>query len=136
MYKVVSIIMDGLDIMGFQLEEIDTKNSIRVKDNKMLDLIKAGKVEGVGITEDNGQEFVTGMRLSQLMVTSYNQIKLADKVYGDDGKVTGYTVADSDKSISSNQAWKMAAHGKIENGVASFVTDDKGNVIKYFQFYE
>lgn len=128
--------MDGLDIMGFQLEEIDTKNSIRVKDNKMLDLIKAGKIDGVGITEDNGQEFVTGMRLSQLMITSYNQIKLDDKVYGDDGKVTGYKVADSAKSISSNQAWKMAAHGKIENGAASFATDDKGNVTKYFQFYE
>lgn len=136
MYKVISIIMDGLTIKGYRIEDIDTGKTLNIKDDKMIEFIRSGKIKDASIIEDEGHEFIDGLKLSQLMITSGKKIRLAEKIYGDNGKVIGYQVAESEKNITANKAWNMAVNGEVENGEASFSVNGNGEIKKYFQLDE
>ena len=141
MFKVIAVVMGGLNIKGYQLEDIDTKESTRVLDKTMIDLIKKGDIQDVEIIEDCGEEFVVGLKLSNLMITSSGNIKIADKIYGDNGEVIGYKAVDLNKdrevNITSEKAWNLAVTNCVENGKASFKRNiSDGSVTKYFQVEE
>lgn len=136
MFKVKAVILDGVAIKGYRLFDLDKNEDIKVQVSKMNELIKSGNVQGVEIVEDEGIEYIVGLKLRDLMLESPSSVRLKDKVKDANGNVAGYVITSengNEKSISAKKAWNLAASGSISNGEASFLKKRDGSVSKYFQ---
>lgn len=132
MYKVIAVIMDGMTINGFRLQDEEGKES-NIKEDKFYELAKSSRVEGVTLLEDDGHEYLTGLKLRDLEVISGKSIKLESKLKDSKGNVIGYKLADRDKEISIKKAWNMGVNGDIQNGKSMLLVGRDGSITKYFQ---
>ncbi len=132
MYTVIAVIMDGMTINGFRLRDDEEKES-NIKEDKFYELVKSNKVDGVTLTEDEGYEYMTGLKLRDLEVISGKSIKLESKLKDSKGNVIGYKLSNRDKEISIKKAWNMGVNGDIQNGKSMLLIGRDGSVTKYFQ---
>lgn len=132
MYTVIAVIMDGMTINGFRLRDDEEKES-NIKEDKFYELVKSNKVDGVTLTEDEGHEYMTGLKLRDLEVISGKSIKLESKLKDSKGNIIGYKLANRDKEISIKKAWNMGVNGDIQNGKSMLLIGRDGSVTKYFQ---
>lgn len=136
MYTVKALIMDGVKIKGYRLLEDGQSETINIPEDKMIELIRDNKIHGADIVEEDGKEFITGLRLRDLVIASDNSVRMIDRLHNESG-VIGYTMIDEnnkERKISSKKAWNLGALGCIENGKAMYKRNKDGEVVKYLFF--
>lgn len=142
MYKVLAVLIGGISVQGYRLQNIDNENDIKnIKSEDMINLVKRNEIQGVSIVEDLGEQFITGLHLSDLMIlSSGKEVTLVDKIYDEKGNVIGYQTVKTEKApdglkFSSKKTWDLGTNGKVSNGKSYFVKNNN-KITKYFMMEE
>lgn len=137
MYKVVSILFDGVTLKGYRLVNLEKEDEqIKIPESNLVSLIKSGEISDVSLIEDEGKEYITGLRLRELPVESAVEVTVKDKIKDGSNSVVGYLVTDTsgrERKISTKKAWELAACGGVTNAKASFFRKDDNTIKKYVQ---
>lgn len=134
MYKIISVLMDGLTIKGYRVLETDTNKEMNISVETFEEHAGKGLIDGVEVIKDGDKEYITGVKYSRLRVDSVNGLEITGKIE-DNGEVTGYSLSNG-KNITKNKAWNIGVNNGIKNGKSYYSKGTDGSVKKYFQFVE
>lgn len=134
MYKIISVLMDGLTIKGYRVLETDTNKEINISVETFEEHAREGLIDGVEVIKDGDKEYITGVKYSRLRRDSVNGLEITGKIE-DNGEVTGYSLSNG-KNITKNKAWNIGVNNGIKNGKSYYSKGIDGSVKKYFQFVE
>lgn len=131
---VKAVVLDKLVVIGYVLEDNDG-NEHRIDTKTFIELVKENKVNGVKIVDIDGEAYLTGLKIRDLVVDSPLKVSIKGKEYSNN-KVIGYRVTKAgeqeEKSISIQKAWDLAATGCITNAQAMF-TGNADDLKKYIK---
>lgn len=130
MYEVKELVLDGLTIAGFVLENENSEiKNIRYTD--FIALVKSGNIQGVRYVDVDGEKNLVGLDISQIGIRKDTKISIVSHIQDEDGNIVGYET-DNGRKLSSKKIWDMAVNNRINNCRALF-TQDGTKIIKYIR---
>lgn len=109
-YRVTGKVYSGIEIAGFSIE--DSAGAVKhISKKKLIDMIKAGLIENMGLVERDGEVIVTGAFDKIPAVSTVGKLGYKSRVTDDSGHVTGYMLSVEGKEdeieVSIDKAWEL-----------------------------
>lgn len=109
-YRVTGKVYSGVEIAGFSIE--DSAGAVKhISKKKLIDMIKAGLIENMGLVERDGETILTGAFDKIPSVATVGKLGYKSRVTDDSGHVTGYMLSVEGKEdeieVSIDKAWEL-----------------------------
>lgn len=123
-YNIVEKIMSGIEVVGFIVENSESKERTPLKMSDVIKLARNNKFNNASALFDvvSGSYMISlDCSLKDLPVYIKDKdvkLKITSRILNSDGECTGYKVTDSSgKSykLSSKKIWELAEQGRVEN---------------------
>lgn len=142
MYKIHSLVMNGIKIEKINLLDSKTSKLIAYTIESLMTDIKEKRIEvdSVEYIELDGKGYLHNLNLNQLPVYSKFKLEIIDKISdkNNNNTVIGYIVKNKEDNkeskISADKCWSLIASNCIENANAYFSKDSAGDgICKYIK---
>lgn len=109
-YQVTGKVYSGVEIAGFSIE--DSAGVVKhISKKKLIEMIKAGLIENMGLVERDGETIITGAFDKIPSVATVGKLGYKSRVTDDSGRVTGYMLSVEGKEdeieVSIDKAWEL-----------------------------
>jgi hypothetical protein len=109
-YRVTGKVYSGVEIAGFSIE--DSAGVVKhISKKKLIEMIKAGLIENMGLVERDGETIITGAFDKIPSVATVGKLGYKSRVTDDSGHVTGYMLSVEGKEdeieVSIDKAWEL-----------------------------
>ena len=126
-YKLIGKIYNGVNLHGFEVEDLTDNSKSNISLAKAIKLIKNKEVQGFKVESIDDVEYIIGVESEQIssLPTRCMQGSLEfDSRVLEGGKVIAYKIkaVDTDKlmTLSKTKVWELAYYGQI-NGLRAYL---------------
>lgn len=131
MYKLTGKIYNGVNLHGFEIEDLSTNVRSNVSLNKAIKLIKNKEVQGFKVENIDDVDYIVGIESEQInslpLRCMQGTLEFDSRVI-EAGKVIAYKIKSVDTNkemtLSKTKVWELAYYGQV-HGLKAYLKRDK-----------